>query len=91
MINVVGDNELVIVPVPDNNVHTPVPTVGVFAVMLAVGEEIQSVCVMPAFAIVGISCTWIAIVEEEAAQGKLEMVHWKIFVPNPKPVMVVLG
>ena len=40
---VVGENGLVIVPLPETNVHKPVPTVGVFAVIAVVGEEIQSV------------------------------------------------
>ena len=29
--------------------------------------------------------------ETEAAQGKLEIVHAKTFVPNPKPVIDVVG
>ncbi len=43
VIDVVAKSELVITPVPETNVHTPVPTPGVFAFMIAVGEEIQSV------------------------------------------------
>ena len=31
------------------------------------------------------------MVEEEAKQGKLEIVHWKIFVPKGKPVIEVVG
>ena len=45
----------------------------------------------PAFAIVGTSFTIIAIVEVELAQGKFEIVHWKIFVPIARPVIVVEG
>jgi hypothetical protein len=37
------------------------------------------------------SFTIIATVEEEGEQGELEMVHWKIFVPNPRPVIEVVG
>ena len=33
----------------------------------------------------------IAIVDEEAAQGEFEMVHWKIFVPTARPVIEVVG
>ena len=36
-IGVVGDNEFEIIPVPETKVHAPVPTVGVFALMVAVG------------------------------------------------------
>ena len=43
VIEVVGDNELVIVPDPEIRVHTPVPTVAVFADITVLGEEIQSV------------------------------------------------
>ncbi len=43
VIEVVGESEFVIIPVPDINVHTPVPTPGEFAFMIVVGEEIQSV------------------------------------------------
>jgi hypothetical protein len=35
--------------------------------------------------------TIIATVEEEAEHGASEIVHLKIFVPNPKPVMLVVG
>jgi len=42
-IEVVGDNELVIVPLPEIRVHTPVPTVAELADMIAFGEEMQSV------------------------------------------------
>ena len=41
--DVVGESEFVIVPDPDSNVQTPVPTVGVFAAIIAFGEEIQTV------------------------------------------------
>ena len=43
VIEVVGDNELVIVPDPEIRVHTPVPTVAVFADITVLGDEIQSV------------------------------------------------
>mgnify|MGYP001576230106 CR=1 FL=1 len=50
---VVGESELVIVPLPETKVQTPVPTAGKFAFIFAIGEEIQSVWLEPAFAIVG--------------------------------------
>ncbi len=53
VIDDVGDNELVITPVPETKVQAPVPTVAALAFMTVVGEEIQSVWFVPAFAIVG--------------------------------------
>ena len=43
VMDVVGDNEFVIVPIPETNVHAPVPITAALAFMLVVGEEIQSV------------------------------------------------
>ena len=43
VIEVVGDKEFVIVAVPESKVHTPVPTVGVLAAIIAFGDEIQMV------------------------------------------------
>ena len=43
VIEVVGDNELVIAPVPETNVHTPVPTIEVLAVMKVFGLVIHNV------------------------------------------------
>ena len=43
VILVVGDNELVIIPVPETKVHAPVPTPGEFAFIVVVGEEIHKV------------------------------------------------
>ena len=40
---VVGSNELVITPVPETNVHTPVPTAGKLAAIIVLGLEIQIV------------------------------------------------
>ena len=53
VIDVVGESELVMTPVPETSVHAPVPTVAVFAFIEVVGDEIQSVWLDPAFAIVG--------------------------------------
>ena len=57
------------VPLPETKVQIPIPTVAVLAVITVVGEEIQSVCDVPAFATVGISFTTIATVEDEGKQG----------------------
>ena len=43
VIDVVGERELVIVPLPEISDQVPTPTTAVFAVMIVVGEEIQSV------------------------------------------------
>ena len=43
VIEVVGDNELVITPEPETKVHAPVPTAGEFAVIVAVGTLKQTV------------------------------------------------
>lgn len=91
VILVVADKEFVITPVPETKVHAPVPIVGVLAFIVVVGDEMQSVCEEPAFEDVGVLFTTIDIVDEEAAHGAFEMVHWKIFVPNPKPVIDVVG
>ena len=88
---VVGESEFVMVPLPEINVHTPIPTVGVFAVIIVVLDEIQSVWLLPVFAIDGTSFTIIDIVDELGAQGAFEIVQTKTFVPNPNPVILVLG
>ena len=43
VMDVVGDNEFVITPVPETKVQAPVPTVAVFAVMNVFGLLIQIV------------------------------------------------
>lgn len=43
VIVVVGESEFVIVPLPETNVHTPVPDVAVLPLIVVDGEEIQSV------------------------------------------------
>ena len=91
VIELTGESELVIVPLPEIKVQTPVPTVTVFAVITVVGEEIQSVCVAPAFETVGILLTITATVEEEGEHGEFEMVHAKTFVPIAKPVIELVG
>ncbi len=53
VMDVVGESEFVITPVPETKVQTPVPTVAVLAVMNVFGLVIQSVCEAPAFDSVG--------------------------------------
>ncbi len=91
VMEVVGDNELVIVPAPEIKDHVPTPTVAVFAVITVVGEEMQSVCVVPAFEIVGISLTNNVTVETDAKQGELDIVHENTFAPMANPVIEVVG
>ena len=43
VILVVGDKELLMIPLPEISVHAPLPTIGVFAAMVVVGLEIQRV------------------------------------------------
>jgi len=43
VILVVGDKELVIVPLPEINDHVPTPAVGLFAAIVAVGVLAQTV------------------------------------------------
>jgi hypothetical protein len=40
---VVGESELVIVPLPEIKIHAPVPVTGVFAAIVVAGPEMQSV------------------------------------------------
>ncbi len=61
------------------------------AFIIVVGDEIQRVCVVPAFATVGMSFTNNVTVETEAKQGALEIVQAKTFAPNANPVIDVVG
>jgi hypothetical protein len=63
----------------------------VLADIIVFGLLIQSVCVVPALETVGTSSTVIATVDELGEQGALEIVQAKIFVPNGKPVIEVVG
>jgi hypothetical protein len=91
VIDVVGDNEFVIVPEPETNDQVPTPTVAVLAVITVVGEEIQSVCVIPAFETVGTSFTTSVTFETEDKHGIFEIVQANTLFPKPKPVIVVFG
>lgn len=42
VMEVVGESEFVIVPLPDTNDHDPIPTNAVLAFIMALGLEIQS-------------------------------------------------
>jgi len=88
---VVGDNELVIVPLPEIKVQAPVPVTAALPFIIVDGDEIQRVWLVPAFAVVGTPLTVTATVEEDAEQGGFEIVHWKIFTPVPSPVIDEFG
>ncbi len=89
---VLGLVEFVITPPPVNTLHVPVPVVGVLAANVALGEEIQTVWLLPALAILVAGSTMIVIVLDVDEQvPALVIVHSKIFVPNVNPVTVVLG
>lgn len=87
----VADKEFEITPVPETKVQTPLPTNGTFADIVAVGTLKQIVWLGPAFEIVGSGFTYMATVDVEEAHGGLLIVHAKMFVPNPNPVMLVVG
>lgn len=89
--DVVAERELVIVPLPETNVHAPVPTPGVLAFIVVVGEDMQSVWFEPALEIFGTCLTTIVIVETDGAQGAFEIVHANTLFPNPNPVIAVVG
>ena len=70
----VGELSVTIDPLPDNKVQAPVPTVGVFAAMIA--EEFgQIVCERPALDTVGRRSRTTDTVEVEGAHTLFEMVH----------------
>jgi hypothetical protein len=85
----VGEDGVVIVPVPLTNVHKPEPTAGVFPASVAVVPQIA--CVVPAADVVGgvtpVIATWLV----EAGQEPFEMLHWNTFAPAPKAVMPDVG
>lgn len=91
VIEVVGESEFVIVPEPEIKVHAPVPTTGEFAAIIVLGLLTHNVCEVPAFATVGAWFTVIVTFEVEGEQGGFEMVHANTFVPNPNPVIDVVG
>ena len=43
VIVVLGNNEFVTTPIPETNVHPPVPTAGKFPFIVAVGDETHKV------------------------------------------------
>jgi hypothetical protein len=69
----VGEEGVVMVPVPLTSVHVPDPTVAVFPANVA--EVLHKVWLGPAFATVGVATPVIVIVLVDAGQGALLIVH----------------
>ncbi len=82
--------EFVITPPPVNTDHVPVPVVGVFAANVALGEEIQTVWLLPALAMLVAGSTIIVIVEALVAHTPFPISHCKTCVPTVNPITVVL-
>lgn len=86
VIVVTGDKEFVMIPLPETKDHAPLPTVGVFAAVVILDEEGQTVWDGPAFDIVTSGFIVIVTFEEDGVQVLFVIVHAKILFPNPKPV-----
>jgi hypothetical protein len=87
----VGEVELEITPVPETNVQTPLPTVGVLPAISVVGVEIHKVWSGPATDVVGSLLTLIVTLELDDAHGEFEIVHTITLLPVAKLVTVVVG
>ena len=77
---------------PDTTDHVPVPVVGVLAAKVVELVVIQILWLGPALAILVAGSTWMVIVELVLEQVPAEvMLHCNTFMPNDKPLTVVLG
>ena len=76
-------------PVPAVTVHSPVPTVGVFAAKVAVGEQI--VWSAPAAATVGSWSTLMVIASVLGGQVPFVIVHTNVLTPVVNPVTPLVG
>jgi hypothetical protein len=85
----VGEEGVVMVPVPLVSVHAPVPAVGVFPASVAVVP--QTLCAGPAFDVVGVETPVIVTVEVEGVHGGLLIVQVNTFGPTPNPVKPEVG
>ena len=85
----VGLVGVVTTPVPAVTVQSPVPTVGVLAANVAVGEQI--VWSAPAADVVGIWSTLMVMASVLGVQVPLLIVHTNVFTPVVKPVTPLVG
>ena len=85
----VGEDGVVMVPVPVINVHTPVPIIGEFPANVATVE--QTVWSEPALAAVGTASLFIITSSVDIAQTPFVIVQRKVFAPTPKPVIPEVG
>lgn len=84
-----GDDGEMIVPVPEINVHMPVPTEGVLPASVAV--ELQIDWLGPALAVVGGRSRVIVTSSYTAGHVPLGWLQRKMFAPAPRPVTFVVG
>lgn len=88
---VLGEVGLVIVAVPDTNVHSPLPIVGVLALSDVLGFVIHRFWSAFALATVGTGSTKMRTVSADVGQVPLVITHLKIFVPTLNPVTADVG
>jgi MFS superfamily sulfate permease-like transporter len=76
-------------PVPETNVHIPVPIVGVFPANDE--NDAHIVWSAPALAVVGFASTLIVTKSSEGEQVPFEILHLKTFAPTLNPVTADVG
>lgn len=84
---------LVMVPLPEIKVHNPVPALGAFPAKVAVAVPVvaQRVWFGPAFEIEGAARPTITILSCDAVHGGLVILHLKVLLPTPNPVITEVG
>lgn len=87
----VGESEFVMVPGPEIFTHAPTPAVGVLPASVVEPVLTQTVWSTPALAMEGTALPTTIMLSKVAAHGAFEIVHLKVLLPTPKPVIVVTG